>query len=240
MHDRGRGMSIADLKKAVCDANLDLVFHGLVMLTWGNASAIDRESGRVVIKPSGLAYDKMKPRDMVVVDLSGNVIEGDLKPSVDLPTHLALYEAFPSIGGIAHSHSHFATCWAQACRPIPCFGTTHADYFYGEVPVTERLTKAEVGEDYERAIGESIVRRYAELDPLQCPGVLVANHAPFAWGKTVADAVENARVLEEVAKLALHTIAIQQETSAIADHLLDKHFLRKHGDHAYYGQPDRH
>ncbi|NUM53084.1 MAG: L-ribulose-5-phosphate 4-epimerase AraD [Candidatus Hydrogenedentes bacterium] len=227
---------MADLKKSVCDANLDLVFHGLVKLTFGNASAIDREAGRVVIKPSGLAYEKMKPRDMVVVNLAGEVVEGGLKPSVDLPTHLALYEAFPSIGGIAHSHSHYATCWAQACRPIPCLGTTHADYFYGEIPVTEPLSKDDVGEDYERAIGASIVRAFADRDALECPGVLVANHAPFAWGETVGKAVENARVLEEIAHLALHTLALNPSQTDIAAHLLDKHFFRKHGDTAYYGQ----
>jgi L-ribulose-5-phosphate 4-epimerase len=229
-------VSIGDLKKSVCDANLNLVFHGLVKMTFGNASAIDREAGHVVIKPSGLAYEKMKPRDMVVVNLAGEVVEGGLKPSVDLPTHLTLYEAFPSVGGIAHSHSHYATAWAQACRAIPCLGTTHADYFYGEIPVTESLSKQDVGEDYERAIGASIVRLFKERDPLECPGVLVANHAPFAWGKTVADAVEHARVLEEVAQLAMHTLAIHPEKNSIGDQLLDKHFLRKHGDTAYYGQ----
>lgn len=229
-------MSIADLKKAVCDANLDLVFHGLVKLTFGNASAIDREAGLVVIKPSGLPYEKMKPRDMVVVNLAGEAVDGDLKPSVDLPTHLALYEAFPSVGGIAHSHSHYATCWAQACRPIPCLGTTHADYFYGEVPVTEPLSKANVDLDYERAIGASIVRAFAERDALECPGVLVANHAPFAWGANVGDAVEHARVLEEIAHMALHTLALHAGQPPIPGHLLDKHFLRKHGDTAYYGQ----
>lgn len=232
-------MSIADIKKAVCDANLDLVFHGLVKFTFGNASAIDRAAGRVVIKPSGVPYDKMKPRDMVVVDLDGNVIEGELKPSVDLPVHLALYAAFPSIGGIAHAHSHFATAWAQACRPIPCLGTTHADYFYGEVLVTEALTADEVGEEYECAIGAAIVRTFSGRDPLECPAVLVANHAPFAWGKTVADAVEHARILEEVASLALHTHALHPEKPPIAAQLLDKHFLRKHGGAAYYGQDPR-
>lgn len=230
-------MSAADLKKAVCDGNLDLVFHGLVKFTFGNASAIDRETGRVVIKPSGVPYEKMKPRDMVVVDLAGEIVEGDLKPSVDLPTHLALYAAFPAIGGIAHAHSHYATAWAQACRAIPCLGTTHADYFHGEVPVTAPLTQQEVDEDYERAIGASIVRAFDSRDPIECPGVLVANHAPFAWGKTVAAAVEHARVLEEIAALALHTLALGPGTPPIAGHLLDKHFRRKHGGNAYYGQP---
>ena len=229
-------MSLGEMKKAVCDANLDLVFHGLVKFTFGNASAIDREAGLVVIKPSGVAYDKMKPRDMVVVNLAGEVVDGGLKPSVDLPTHLALYEAFPSIGGIAHAHSHFATAWAQACYAIPCLGTTHADYFHGNVPVTEPLTAEEVDADYERAIGASIVCTFKDRDPLECPAVLVANHAPFAWGRTVADAVEHARILEEIASLALHTRALHPEKFPIADHLLDKHFLRKHGGSAYYGQ----
>ena len=227
---------MGDLKKAVCEANLDLVFRGLVMMTFGNASAIDRGAGLVVIKPSGLAYEKMRPRDMVVVNLAGEIVEGDLKPSVDLPTHLALYAAFPSVGGIAHSHSHYATCWAQACRPIPCLGTTHADYFRGEVPVTEALSKQDVGEEYERAIGASIVQLFKDRDALECPGALVANHAPFAWGKTVADAVENAIVLEEIARLALHTLALRPGQPPIPDHLLDKHFLRKHGEGTYYGQ----
>ena len=229
-------MSIGDLKKSVCDANLDLVFHGLVQMTFGNASAIDREAGLVVIKPSGVAYEKMKPRDMAVVNFAGEVVEGDLKPSVDLPTHLALYEAFPSVGGIAHSHSHYATCWAQACCPIPCMGTTHADYFYGDIPVTQPLSKADVGEDYERSIGVSILQQFKDRDALECPGALVANHAPFTWGKTVADAVEHARVLEEVARLAFHTVALRPDQTPVSEHLLDKHFLRKHGDHAYYGQ----
>ena len=225
-----------DLKKAVCEANFELVQRGLVLVTWGNASAIDREAGRVVIKPSGISYDKMRARDMVVVDLAGNVIDGDLKPSVDLPTHLALYDAFPSIGGIAHSHSHFATCWAQARSPIPCFGTTHADYFHGDVPVTKPLSEADVNGNYERAIGQSIIRALDGRDPLACPGVLVANHAPFAWGETVAEAVENAIVVEEVARMALHTLTLNPQQQPISQHLLDKHFLRKHGADAYYGQ----
>lgn len=227
---------MGDLKRAVCDANFALVRNGLVVLTWGNASAIDRENSLVVIKPSGVSYDDMRARDMVVVNLDGEVVDGKLKPSVDLPIHLALYRAFPSIGGIAHTHSHYATCWAQACRPIPCLGTTHADYFRGEIPVTACLTANEIAGDYERAIGESIVDVFRDRDPLECPGVLVANHAPFAWGKTVKQAAENALVLEEVARMAFHTRLLAPECPAVCPELVDKHFLRKHGDSAYYGQ----
>lgn len=224
------------LKQAVCAANLELVAKGLVLMTWGNASGIDREQGLVVIKPSGVPYDEMAPEHMVVVDLEGHVVEGTLKPSVDLPTHLALYQAFPAIGGIVHTHSHFATVFAQAGKPIPCFGTTHADYFYGEVPVSEGLTEAEVAVDYERHIGEVIIRRFQGLDPMQYPGVLAANHAPFTWGASPAKAVENAYVLEELARMALHTLQLAPECPPIPGYLLDKHFLRKHGAGAYYGQ----
>ncbi len=227
---------LGDLKKVVCEANLDLVYRGLVLMTWGNASAIDRDAGLVVIKPSGMPYEKMKPRDMAVVNLAGEVVEGELKPSVDLPTHLALYGAFPEIGGVAHSHSHFATCWAQANRALPCLGTTHADYFQGEVPVTDVLSDLETGEEYERAIGTSIVRCFAERDPLACPAVLVANHAPFTWGESATKAVENAIVLEELARMAFHTVALNPMQPPIADHLSDRHYLRKHGERAYYGQ----
>ncbi|MDZ4860428.1 MAG: L-ribulose-5-phosphate 4-epimerase AraD [Candidatus Hydrogenedentes bacterium] len=228
-----------DLRKAVCEANLDLAFRGLVMLTWGNASAVDRESGHVVIKPSGLVYEKMKPRDMVVVNLSGEVVEGELKPSVDLPIHLALYAAFTQIGGIAHSHSHYATCWAQACNPIPCLGTTHADYFCGDIPVTNSLRDGETGASYEQAVGQSIVRCFDGRDPLTCPAVLVAKHAPFTWGASVSQAVENSIVLEEVARMAYHSYGLNPSLLPIPEHLLDKHFHRKHGDRAYYGQPGR-
>ena len=227
---------VESLKVAVCEANLALVRGGLVLMTWGNASGIDRERGLVVIKPSGVAYDAMRPEDMVVVDREGQVAEGACKPSVDTPSHLALYRAWPGIGGVVHTHSHYATCWAQACRPIPCLGTTHADFAYGEVPVTDSLSQAEVAEEYERHIGEVIVRRYAGLDPMQFPGVLAANHGPFAWGATVEKAVENALVLEEVARMALHTLMLAPEQGAIPEYLLDKHFLRKHGVGAYYGQ----
>ncbi|MCC6488298.1 MAG: L-ribulose-5-phosphate 4-epimerase AraD [Candidatus Hydrogenedentes bacterium] len=224
------------LKIDVLSANLALVREGLVLMTWGNASAIDRASGHVVIKPSGVAYDAMKAEDMVIVDLEGRKVAGSLNASVDTPTHLALYRAFPEIGGVVHTHSHYATCWAQACRSIPCFGTTHADYFHGDVPVTDSMTATEAREDYEANIGEVIIRCFRDRDPMRCPAVLVANHAPFTWGKTVAAAVENAFVLEEVARMAMHTVALSPDQPAIEDHLLDKHVLRKHGSSAYYGQ----
>ena len=230
------------LKKVVCQANLELVRSGLVLMTWGNASGIERESGLVVIKPSGVDYDIMRPKHMVVVDLEGNVVEGDYKPSVDTPTHLALYKAWPELGGVVHTHSHFATSWAQACRPIPCFGTTHADFAYGEVPVTDALTAEEVADRYEHHIGEVIIRRYARegaaLDPLQFPAVLAAKHGPFAWGKTPEKAVENAIVLEEIARMAMDTLQLSPGQDAIDSYLLDKHFLRKHGSGAYYGQSE--
>ncbi len=224
------------LKKQVCDANLELVKHGLVVLTWGNASGIDRAENLVVIKPSGVPYDGMRPEHMVVVDMDGNKVEGRFNPSVDTPAHLALYRAWPEIGGVVHTHSHYATCWAQACRPIPCFGTTHADFAYGDVPVTIPLSEQEIADRYEHHIGQAIVRRFEGLNPMQYPGVLAAKHAPFTWGKNAAAAVENAFILEEVAKMALNTLAINNETRAIEQYLLDKHFLRKHGPGAYYGQ----
>jgi len=227
---------LESLRTAVCEANLELVRAGLVLMTWGNASGIDRERGLVVIKPSGVSYDAMGPEHMVVADLDGNVVDGHLRPSVDTPTHLVLYKAWPEIGGIVHTHSHYAVCWAQACRPIPCLGTTHADLAYGDVPVTDPLTEDEVAHDYERHIGEVIVRRYADLDPIEFPCVLAAKHAPFAWGKSVAQAVDNAIALEEVARMALHTIALSPDQPPIDQYLLDKHFLRKHGKGAYYGQ----
>ena len=224
------------LKQEVLEANLALVENGLVLGTWGNASAIDREQGLVVIKPSGVSYDGMRADQMVVVDLDGNRVEGDLNPSSDTPTHVVLFREFPEIGGVVHTHSHYATCWAQASRGIPCFGTTHADYFYGEVPVTATMSEAEVAGGYEHNTGQVIVRRFEGLDPMQFPGVLVAQHAPFAWGKTAAKAVDNAVVLEEVARMALHTLQLSPQQPPIADYLLDKHFLRKHGAKAYYGQ----
>ncbi len=229
---------LESLNKEVCEANLELVRKGLVLMTWGNASGIDRGQGLVVIKPSGVEYDVMRPEHMVVVDLEGRAVEGEYKPSVDTPTHLVLYKAWPEIGGVVHTHSHYATCWAQACRPIPCFGTTHADFAHGEIPVTDSLTPEEVAHDYERNIGEVIARCYARgLNPMHFPGVLAANHGPFAWGASVAAAAENAVILEELARMALNTVALSPQQQAIPQYLLDKHFLRKHGSDAYYGQP---
>jgi L-ribulose-5-phosphate 4-epimerase len=226
-----------ELKKAVCAANMRLVAEGLVVLTFGNASGIDRRQGLMVIKPSGVPYDEMEPRQMVVVSLDdGAVIEGDLRPSSDAPTHLELYRAFPAIGGIVHTHSLNATSWAQACREIPSLGTTHADYFHGSVPCTRLLSDEEIHTDYETHTGLVIAERFASLDPLAMPAVLVANHGPFTWGKTVDLAVENAAVLEYVARMAAKTLRIAPEIPPMHSALLDKHFFRKHGAGAYYGQ----
>lgn len=224
------------LRAQVCEANLALVREGLVLRTWGNASGIDREHGLVAIKPSGVDYASLTPDRIAVVDLDGEPVEAGLKPSVDTAAHVTLYKAFAEVGGIVHTHSHYATCWAQARRPIPCLGTTHADYFCGEVFLTEALSEDEVAEDYERHMGERIVRRYAAADPMKHPAVLAAGHAPFAWGKTVDAAVENAFVLEEVARMAWHTLMLNPAAAPLEDYLLDKHFLRKHGTDAYYGQ----
>lgn len=223
------------LKEEVFQANLDLVKHGLVIFTWGNVSALDPESGHVVIKPSGVSYEKMQPADMVVVNLNGDIVEGKLKPSSDTPTHLVLYRYFKGIAGIVHTHSEWATSWAQAGRGIPALGTTHADYFYGEIPCTRKMASEEIEGDYESETGKVIVERFRGLDPLEIPGVLVNNHGPFAWGKSAADAVHNAVVMEEVAKMALRTLHLNPET-AMDQALLDKHFFRKHGKNAYYGQ----
>jgi L-ribulose-5-phosphate 4-epimerase len=227
---------LESLKSEVYEANVELLRRGLVLMTWGNASGIDRERGLIVIKPSGISYDAMRPEHMVVVNLDGQTVEGALKPSVDTPTHLVMYKAWPEVGGVVHTHSHYATCWAQACRPIPAFGTTHADFAHGEVPVTDALTPDEVAHEYERSIGEVIVRRYASLNPMHFPGVLAANHGPFAWGASPAAAAENAIVLEELARMALHTMMLSPEQPPVPQYLLDKHFLRKHGKDAYYGQ----
>jgi L-ribulose-5-phosphate 4-epimerase len=226
---------LKDLKKEVLQANLDLVKYGLVVFTWGNASAIDREKGLVVIKPSGVAYDVMKPEDMVVVDIEGNVVEGKLKPSSDLATHLVLYKAFKGIGGVVHTHSEWATSWAQAGRAIPAYGTTHADYFHGEIPCTRKLTELEVKTAYEMETGNVIVERFKGLDADAIPGVLVSGHAPFAWGKDAHAAVHNAVVMEEVAKMAFRTEVLGNK-QPVDQYLLDKHYLRKHGKNAYYGQ----
>jgi L-ribulose-5-phosphate 4-epimerase len=223
------------LKKEVCQANLSLVEHNLVISTFGNASAIDRETGFMVIKPSGISYKDMKPHDMVVTDLSCNVVEGDLLPSTDAPTHAALYKSFTAIGGIVHTHSAHATAWAQTGRPIPCLGTTHADYFYGSIPVTRKLTPEEIAYDYEYNTGLVIAECFSSIDSLQIPAALVVSHGPFTWGEDVSQAVHNAVILEEIARVAALTLSIASAGS-IDRELLDKHFLRKHGDGAYYGQ----
>ena len=224
-----------ELKKTVCEANLELVRQGLVIFTWGNVSAIDRQTGLVVIKPSGVSYKNMKPEDMVVLDLDGKQVEGKLKPSSDTPTHLFLYRQFEKIGGIVHTHSEWATSWAQARRPIPAYGTTHADYFYGEIPCTRPLTREEVDNEYERNTGLVIEETFTDLDPMAVPGVLVGQHGPFSWGKDAHDAVHNAKVMEEVAKMAFRNEALGNHAS-IDQYLMDKHYRRKHGKDAYYGQ----
>ena len=223
------------LKADVYRANLDLVKHGLVIFTWGNVSGIDREQGLVAIKPSGVSYDDMAPDDMVLLDLEGRIVEGKLKPSSDTPTHLELYRNFKKIGGIVHTHSEWATSWAQAGLPVPAFGTTHADYFYGEVPCTRELTEDEVKSAYEQETGKVIVETFAGLDPDAVPSVLVKGHAPFSWGSSPDNAVHNAVVLEYVCKMAFRNIVLGND-EPIKQFLLDKHYLRKHGKDAYYGQ----
>ncbi len=227
-----------ELKRQVLAANLSLPAYGLVTFTWGNVSAIDRQSGLVVIKPSGIAYEAMTLEDLVVVDLEGKVREGHRKPSSDTATHLALYRAFADIGGVVHTHSRNATIWAQAGQPIPALGTTHADYFYGDIPCTRPMSEAEIAGDYEGETGKVIIETFnqAGRDPQQVPGVLVYSHGPFAWGKDAADAVHNAVVLEEVAIMAMATRQLAPAITPMQPELLDKHFLRKHGKHAYYGQ----
>ncbi|HIE2220068.1 TPA: L-ribulose-5-phosphate 4-epimerase [Serratia marcescens] len=227
-----------ELKRQVLAANLSLPAYGLVTFTWGNVSAIDRQSGLVVIKPSGIAYEAMTLADLVVVDLEGKVREGHRKPSSDTATHLALYRAFADIGGVVHTHSRSATIWAQAGQPIPALGTTHADYFYGDIPCTRPMSEAEIAGDYEGETGKVIIETFnqAGRDPQQVPGVLVYSHGPFAWGKDAADAVHNAVVLEEVAIMAMATRQLAPAIAPMQPELLDKHFLRKHGKHAYYGQ----
>ena len=225
------------LKTSVCKANLNLVREGLVIQTFGNVSGIDRKRRLVVIKPSGIPYDVMKPEHMVVVSLdTGETIEGGLRPSSDTPTHLVLYRAFRDIGGITHTHSLHATAWAQACRGIPAFGTTHADYWSGEIPCTRPMTDAEIVTDYEANTGQVIVERFADLDPIRNPAVLVASHGPFAWGRNTAEAVHNAAILEYVARLASESLRLNPQLASMQPALLDKHFLRKHGPKAYYGQ----
>ena len=229
-------MDLTALKNDVFRRNLELVEHGLVVLTWGNVSGIDREAGLVAIKPSGVAYDRMTAEDIVVVDLEGHAVEGRLRPSSDLPTHLALYRAFPSVGGIVHTHSPKAVAWAQARRGIPAFGTTHADHFHGAVPCTRELTPAEVADDYELNTGRVIEERFHDLDAEAFPGVLVAGHGPFTWGPTPRKAVENAVALEQIAAMALDTLRLDPDAEPAPSYVLDKHYFRKHGPGAYYGQ----
>ncbi len=229
-------MLLPRLREEVLEANLELVRKGLTLYTFGNASGISREQQLVVIKPSGFPYEKMKPEHLVITDLQGKIFEGDLRPLSDLPTHLVLYRAFLEIGGIAHTHSEYATSWAQARKPIPCFGTTHADYFHGPVPVTSTLKDSEIALEYEKNTGEAIVRTFEKLDYAAIPAVLVANHAPFTWGPDPAAAAHNAVILEAVARMAYFTLTINHESQPVAGSLHDKHFLRKHGSGAYYGQ----
>jgi L-ribulose-5-phosphate 4-epimerase len=224
------------LRAEVYEANRELVRRGLVLFTFGNASGISREESLIVIKPSGVPYERMTPADMVITDLAGRTVEGNLRPSTDLATHIALYRAFPSVGGIAHTHSRHATAWAQACHEIPCFGTTHADYFHGPVPVTAPLTSEEIEGDYEANTGVAIIRAMEGRDPLACPAVLVAGHAPFCWGKSVADAAQTAVIVEELAAMAWQTLTINPAARPIAESLRDKHHFRKHGPKATYGQ----
>jgi L-ribulose-5-phosphate 4-epimerase len=233
--------TLRELRERVYEANIALVKHGLVILTWGNASEIERETGIFAIKPSGVPYEELRPEHIVLVDMKGQVVDSKLRPSSDTPTHLVLYQQFVGIGGIVHTHSRYATAWAQAMRPLPCFGTTHADAFYGAVPCTRPLTDEEIAGDYERNTGLVIVETFHRLNinPDHMPAVLVAQHAPFTWGKDAATAVENAVTLEEVSAMALWTLIAQeawQKLPPVHQSLLDKHFWRKHGEGAYYGQ----
>ena len=230
-------MTLKNLREQVLEANLELVRRGLVIFTFGNASGCDREMERIVIKPSGVPYERLTPGDMVVTDLEGKIVEGNLRPSSDLPTHAALYRAFPGIGGVVHTHSRYATAWAQSGIEIPCFGTTHADYFRGAIPATRPMHPGEIESEYERNTGAVIAERFAGVDPMSMPAVLVAGHAPFCWGPSVTEAAHNAAILEELAHMAYLTITIRADAASISDALLDKHFLRKHGPAAYYGQP---
>ena len=229
-------MLLPTLREQVLTANLELVRQGLVLFTFGNVSGIDRDKEMVVIKPSGVPYETMTAADLVVTDLAGKVVEGELRPSSDLPTHLELYKSFRGIGGVAHTHSEYATAWAQARRPVPCFGTTHADYFHGPVPVTEILDDAEISADYELNTGHVIVRTFQTIDYTAIPAVLVANHGPFCWGGDAAAAAHNAVILEAVARMAYFTLRIHDGAEPLGRSLHDKHYLRKHGSDAYYGQ----
>jgi L-ribulose-5-phosphate 4-epimerase len=229
---------LEQLKEVVFQANLELVQQGLVIYTWGNVSGYDPETGYVVIKPSGVSYDIMKASDMVVVDLDGNIIEGEMRPSSDTPTHLVLYKKYPQLRGIVHTHSEWATSWAQAQRDIPVYGTTHCDYFYGDIPCTRELTKNEIKNDYEMNTGLVMIDTFAKknIDPLQVPAMIVGHHGPFSFGTSPKDAVHNAKVMEEVAKMAFRTEKININAKPVSQDLLDKHYLRKHGKNAYYGQ----
>lgn len=229
-------MLLKALREEVLEANLELVRRGLVLYTFGNVSGICREDGLVAIKPSGVSYDQLRPEDIVVTDLDGKMVDGTLRPSSDLPTHLVLYRHFPHIGGVTHTHSEFATSWAQAQREIPCFGTTHADYFHGSVPVTDCLTNEEISGEYEKNTGLAICRMFADVDPGGVPAALVAGHGPFTWGKSAADAAHNAVILESIARMAYYTVGLAPKSAPIAQQLQDKHYLRKHGNTAYYGQ----
>jgi len=229
---------LEELKKAVYEANMELPKRGLITYTWGNVSGIDRESGYFVIKPSGVDYDTLTPDDMVVMDLEGNRVEGRYKPSSDTPTHIELYKKYPEIGGIVHTHSPYATSWAQAGRSLPLYGTTHADYFYGSIPCARSLTPEEIEGDYEKNTGLVIIETFEKngLNPMYTPGVLCTNHGPFTWGKDAAEAVHNAVVLEEIAKMDLNTEIVNPKVTPAPDCIRDKHFFRKHGENAYYGQ----
>ena len=229
-------MLLESLREDVLDANLELVRRGLVLYTFGNASGISRKDGLVVIKPSGVPYESLAPEHMVITKLDGQIVEGELRPSSDLPTHLEIYKHFRHVGGVAHTHSEFATAWAQAGMPIPCFGTTHADYFHGEVPVTPPLSPDEIATDYEKNTGVVICQCFRQLDPDAVPAVLVAGHGPFCWGTTAAAAAHHAVILESVARMAYSTLNLARESLPIGRALHDKHFLRKHGQDAYYGQ----
>jgi L-ribulose-5-phosphate 4-epimerase len=229
-------MEVLCLQSEVLEANLELVRRSLVLYTFGNASGIDRETGLVAIKPSGVPYEKMTAEDMVICDLSGKIVQGSLRPSSDLDTHLELYRSFPAIGGVVHTHSEFATSWAQAGRDIPAFGTTHADYFHGPVPATEPLSDAEIEGEYVLNTGKAIVRRMAGIDPLAMPAVLVSGHAPFTWGKNAMDAAHNAVILETVARMAVFTTLLRPGSAGVSQALLDHHYFRKHGAGATYGQ----
>lgn len=227
---------LEELKKEVYEANMELPRRGLITYTWGNVSGIDREKGLFVIKPSGVDYDELRPEDMVVMDLEGNQVEGDMNPSSDTATHLELYRAFEEIGGIVHTHSPMATAWAQAGRALPCYGTTHADYFYGEIPCARNLTAEEIGEGYEKNTGLVIIETFRGKNPAHVPAVLCKNHGPFTWGKDAANAVHNAVVLEEIAKMNFVTEMLNRSVEPAPQSMQDKHFMRKHGPNAYYGQ----